>query len=211
MEQVKINTAAPNIEMDVCEIRTTGDLFASTIQAKETFGWTLDKDKSDKKALSKKIKHHFMKKRKLVFTRPKVVAFGDKLNELEKECENLETKKKEYVKADPVSAFFLFVLLIIPGVIYLIVKSTQKKKIAKHNHEITLKQEQLITEAQNILDQQKITYKPLATSKIQYGKKNFQNPYIKASDGVADKAKSNTTSVSITQTTNLPFSGDKKE
>lgn len=194
-------------KFDVLTLKTTADLFDETIKDKSYFGWELDKNKSDKRAVKKNNNGRFIKRRDLTFVRTKNINYHDKLNEVEGKYNELESKKKFYTKADPVNAFFLFLLGIIPGIIYVCYKTHKKKKIKKYNEDIDREKEKYLIEAQTILEQSKVPYKKVAT-KIQYSKTNFSNPYKTQTNRVQEKKEIPQTKTATKQE-RIPFTDDK--
>lgn len=192
-------------EMDSSTVKTTADLFAKEIKVKTSFGWQLDTEKSDKRALSKKNKAHFIKLRTLVFKRPKDLLYHDKLMELEKKYEELENQKQFYIKADPINAFFLFLLVIIPGIIYVVLKAKKKKKVKENNEAIDAKQAKLLAEAQQILSISKIPFTPVGGN-LKMNNPSFSNPYNQNSSSSIEMKSSIDTN--IKEKKEIPFSKD---
>lgn len=193
-------------KFDVLTIKTTADLFDETIKDKNYFGWQLDKNKSDKRVAKKNNNGRFFKRRDLTFTRTKNIGYHDKLVELEKKYNELEGKKKEYTKGDPVNAFFLFLLAIVPGIIYVCYKSHKKKKIKKYNESLDREKEKYLIQAQEILEEAKVPYKKVAT-KIQYSKPSISNPYNSNRSGVQNKKE--TPQAKDSKQERIPFTNDK--
>ncbi|HBR85825.1 MAG TPA: hypothetical protein DEA32_01405 [Firmicutes bacterium] len=121
------------------------------IEKRRAFGWTYDESSSDYHPKSKLKKWRFIGRKRLTFTRPADIPNKEKLNELETKYEEEEKKRRTYIPIDPFNAFILFVLFIIPGIIYIAVKEHQKKKIEKENTLITETERSIESQARQII------------------------------------------------------------
>ena len=72
--------------------------------------------------------------------------------ELETEYLNLKGKLKRYNKADFTTYLLLFILLVIPFVLFLTFKILQKKHINKHNEPILARMDELKKKAKQLLE-----------------------------------------------------------
>lgn len=128
------------------------DLCAREIEKRGFFGWTFQKEGSTYNPDRWLDKHLVLsRKRKLVFTRPADLFGKERLDELMDEWERREESLLTYSKADPFLAIFLFILLVIPGIIYVVYKSHRKRVVKETNLEIREKQKDLVAEAERIL------------------------------------------------------------
>ncbi len=128
-----------------------GDELEKTVLRKALFGWKLANDPRKKNRKGEPRHVFFMRKVRLVFTRDSSFPYHDKVVELEHKYEKADAERESYYPADPSNVFLLFVLLIIPGVVYLLVKRGKKRKAAKNNAEIDLRQLAYAAEARRIL------------------------------------------------------------
>ena len=71
---------------------------------------------------------------------------------LENEYFYLKGQLREYNPASPLVAIILFLLFIIPGIIYLAVKSNQKTRIAIHNSHIKRKMNDILYKVDEYFD-----------------------------------------------------------
>lgn len=151
--------------IETVTVRPYGDQCAYELEKRTAFGWNYEQKKSNYRPGSKLAKMLFATRRKMVFTRAADIPNKEKLNELESQYEKEEEKRRIYVAIDPITAIILLILLIIPGVIYLIVKVHKKHKIRAENRLITERQKDLAAQAQRIL-KGKWDALPAATPKV---------------------------------------------
>lgn len=63
----------------------------------------------------------------------------------------LKNSKKYYQPMDGLTVLLLFLMLIIPGIIYVSVKSSQKEKIEFHNEEVENEMRKILENARSLL------------------------------------------------------------
>ena len=131
-------------EIEVPIISVMGDDYVRIVNAKTIFGWTLINGACKKKKPKK------MKNYKLTFTRSKDIPYHDRMVELERLYFKKEEERKTYYSTDILNIIFLYLLLIIPGLIYSLVKMHQKKMIKNHNAAINKSQLNYLSEAKSI-------------------------------------------------------------
>lgn len=133
-----------NESLEESKLSVFGDDYIRLIEAKETFGWTL---KGNKKKHPRKAKTY-----KLTFTREKDIPYYDRINELEKNYFDEENNRKMFYQTDALNYILLYLLGLIPGLIYTIVKAKSHKKIKRHNEEIDNAQQAYLNEAKSIFE-----------------------------------------------------------
>lgn len=135
--------ANENNNIEESKIKVMGDDYVRIVNAKTIFGWTLINGACKKKKPKK------MKNYKLTFTRSKDIPYHDRMVELERLY--FKKKKKEKLIIRLIFKYhFLYLLLIIPGLIYSLVKMHQKKMIKNHNAAINKSQLNYLSEAKSI-------------------------------------------------------------
>lgn len=132
------------VKIEESKLKVYGEDYLRVISAKESFGWKLNGTKKNK---PKKYKTY-----KIEFTRPVNLPYRERLVELEKMYFNKESTRKTFYQTDFLNYILLYLLAIIPGLIYTIVKVHSKKKIKKYNENITKAQQVYINEAKSILN-----------------------------------------------------------
>lgn len=70
--------------------------------------------------------------------------------QLETEYFNLKHSKKTYSPMEWDNILLTFALFIIPGIIYVAVKSNQKRRIAEHNAEVQKKMDAVLSKARSL-------------------------------------------------------------
>lgn len=131
-------------ELEESKLKVLGDDYNRLVKAKLTFGWSIIKGEA-KRPLS--IKYY-----NLVFQRKKDIPYHDRMVELEKMYFDNEAKREYYYKGDFLNYAALYLLLIIPGIIYTLIKAHSKKKINENNAEVDKNQGIYLSEAQSIRD-----------------------------------------------------------
>ena len=126
--------ANENNNIEESKIKVMGDDYVRIVNAKTIFGWTLINGACKKKKPKK------MKNYRLTFTRSKNIPYHDRMVELERLYFKKEEERKTYYSTDILNIIFLYLLLIIPGLIYSLVKTHQKKMIKNHNAAINKSQ-----------------------------------------------------------------------
>lgn len=135
--------AEQKMKIEESKLKVSGEDYARIIDAKKAFGWKL----SGEQKKPKKSKDY-----KLSFKRPVNLPYRERLVELEKMYFDKESSRKFFYRTDILNYIFLYLLLLIPGIIYTIVKASAKKKINKHNESITKVQQTYLDEARKILN-----------------------------------------------------------
>lgn len=133
-----------NLKIEESKLKIYGEDYLRIVSTKEAFGWKLNVAKKNK---VKKYKTY-----KLDFMRPVNLPYRERLIELEKMYFDKESTRKNFYQTDILNYILLYLLGIIPGVIYTIVKVNAKKKINEFNENITKSQEAYISEAKSILN-----------------------------------------------------------
>lgn len=136
--------ANENNNIEESKIKVMGDDYVRIVNAKTIFGWTLING-AYKKKKPKKIKNY-----KLTFTRSKNIPYHDRMVELERLYFKKEEERKTYYSTDILNIIFLYLLFIVPGLIYSLFKMHQKKMIKNHNAAINKSQLNYLSEAKSI-------------------------------------------------------------
>lgn len=143
---------AQDFSLERISLKIAGDLCNAEIEKRTHFGWTFDRESSSFNPDSFAGRHNLLTPKKtLVFTRPENLPGIKKLDSLLEEWEKLESQKRFHSPADPFVAILCFILVIIPGIIYVAYKTKKKKKINEGNKELAEQQKKLEEEADSIL------------------------------------------------------------
>lgn len=86
-----------------------------------------------------------------VLVRDKDMPNYQKLVELEQEYLHLKLQKKTYNRIDGGWCLVAFLCFIVPGVLYVVLKSRQKRNIQKHNEEIQRQMNEVLSQAKALL------------------------------------------------------------
>lgn len=124
-------------------LKVSGEDYTRIIEAKKAFGWRLEGNQRKKARKSRTYK--------LRFSRPTTLPYKERLIELEKMYFDKESSRKFFYQTDILNYILLYLLGILPGLIYTIVKAKSKKKVKKYNNEISRIQQGYTNEARNIL------------------------------------------------------------
>ena len=121
------------------------DAFDSEKHVKDlkSFGWEVLEDEVYKRTNNAWKKYCIM-------VRQREIAHHGELVELEKEYEQARKSIKPLPKSNRVLAFFLFLILIIPGVIYVNVKKSQRKKTKNANKDAESRMREIAKKAESI-------------------------------------------------------------
>ncbi len=103
------------------------------------FGWQFTEEKSH---TSMRWTHY-----EYVYTRDKDMPNYAKLVSLENKYDQLERNLKTYEPLDGLTLFICFLILIIPGIVYLTYKMVQKNNIEKHNEPLREQMNKILNEA----------------------------------------------------------------
>lgn len=138
-------TPMENVEIGYEESKRKifGEDYDRIVKAKEVFGWTIVKGGAKKKPKA-------YKTYKVTFQRNKNIPYHDRLDELEKFYFEKEDDRKYYYSGDILNYILLYLLLVIPGVIYTLVKKNARKKVQKNNEAIDKAQKTYLNEAASI-------------------------------------------------------------
>lgn len=90
-------------------------------------------------------------KKAYVLARDKDMPNYAEISRLENEYFDLKRKQKTYVPMEASNVFWAFVFLLIPGIIYVAVKWTQKKKINEHNAEMQRQMQEVVSKVKAYL------------------------------------------------------------
>lgn len=126
------------------KLKVLGDDYSRLLAAKQNFGWSLTKGETKRPF---PIKYYT-----LFFQRSKDIPYHDRMVELEKLYFDAEAKREYYYKGDVLNYAFLYLLFIVPGVIYTLLKIHSKKRISENNAEVGKTQAICLSEARSILD-----------------------------------------------------------
>ncbi len=143
-----------------------GDEVTAVITERARMGWQVlyDIRKKTRKGLLKD--PSFLRKAKLVFFRRADFPYKNRVMELERRYDSLKAQKSVYRPMDPFNVFLLFLLLLIPGLIYVIVKARKKAKIRAKNSELDDSMIAIIREIQSILKASDIPFLPDAEAAL---------------------------------------------
>lgn len=121
------------------------DAFDSNEHVKElkSFGWEVIDDEAYKKINNVWYRYCIM-------ARTREIPHHDELEALEKEYEDTRKQIKPIPTTNGWLAFFLFLLIIFPGIIYLSAKSKKKKQTKKENEDAKLRILEIIQKAENL-------------------------------------------------------------
>ena len=107
------------------------------------FGWEHTEDTYERMGRSSYKKH--------VLVRDKNMPNYRLITALESKYFNLKSQMKRYEPIDGMWCFFAFILFIIPGVLYVVIKSNQKKQIEEHNYQIRKQMNAVLAEVKPLL------------------------------------------------------------
>ena len=122
------------------------DIETKTVSYKEdylqAFGWQFTEEKSH---TSMRWTHY-----EYIYARNKNMPNYTKLISLENKYEQLKRNLRTYEPLDGLNLFICFLVLIIPGIVYLTYKMVQKSNIEKHNEPIREQMNKILNEAKKL-------------------------------------------------------------
>lgn len=117
----------------------------------ENFGWKLVNTKTSTHSHSRGPHHYTTKSTSYILHRDTDMPNYKLIKAYEDKYFYLKNQRKYYKKADPSTAFLLFILFVIPGIIYLSIKSSKKKRINEHNNRISKEIDETLEKAKELL------------------------------------------------------------
>lgn len=117
----------------------------------ENFGWKLVKTETNMHT-HRSGRHHYTKRvTSYVLQRDTDMPNYKLIKAYEDKYFYIKSQYKYYKKADVDIAILLFLILIVPGIIYLSCKSLQKQRINEHNARITNEMKDILTKTKELL------------------------------------------------------------
>lgn len=180
------------------------DLVETVATQKSYFGWHVDWVRSDRMSHGKLASILFFVNKRMVFRRTRSFPYKERIKELENQYLELEDQKDITQPVDVFNAIGLFLLGILPGILYLVIKNRRKKQVDAKNKAIERTQETLALEAQKILRESDQPYAPIPAdpSLIQA---TGRSPVVFRAKPDPVKGKAPTIEVSASESNNAPL------